>query len=420
MHRIRNFTELARTPAHRDALDILEAGFDAIDTVAAVRRKVQLVGDTLIIASHEYNLHSYRRVHVLGFGKAANQAALELERILGTRIHSGIIISAAPAIFRTLTSYTASHPLPSSENVQHSKVLLAYCDEQVAGDDLVLIIISGGGSAMLCWPASELEQGTRLYAAATRAGLTIHELNTTRKHLSSLKGGGLVAHLHSATIAGLIFSDVPGNTPDLVASGPTYPDSTTLADAQEIINRYALGPFVLTETPKDNAIFARTTNSVIVSNIEALGAMVQTAQRLGYAAKNIAPDLYDEPAKLVARFLKQSRHHSVLVGGGETRLAVSVKNGTGGRNQFLALLAAAHLRNGQIFASIASDGLDNDDSAGAIVDADAVARAASAGFDTSHALRQFDTHPTLAAINDLIFTGATGSNVSDLMLLLTE
>jgi len=418
MHRIRNYRALARTPARRDALDIIEAGLEAIDTAAVVRSQVRLTADTLTIGHQSYNLSEYRHVHVLGFGKASCVAAAELERILGNRIHSGIALSNSPKVCKNISVCETSHPLPSDANVQHSSALVAEC-ETVTGDDLVLVLVSGGGSAMLCWPASECEQAGRLYHAANQRGLTIHELNTVRKHLSALKGGGLAKLLKPAKVVGLIFSDVPGDAPDMVASGPTYPDPTTVSDAQAIIDEHSLGNFDLLETPKDPELFRNVDNIVLVSNMQALEIMAQTAQRLGYATHIVAADMYDEPPKLVTRFREQARPHTVVLGGGESRLTITAPGGDGGRNQHVALTAAMTLDRGELFASVASDGMDNGEFAGALVDDDTPARAVSAGTDAATSLAVFNERPLLEQTGDLIQTGPTGANVSDLMLLLT-
>lgn len=418
MHRIRNFQALSRTPTHRDALDIIEAGLEAIDTAAVVRSQVRLDGETLSIGYRQYDLTKYRHIHVLGFGKASCIAAAELEQILNGRISSGIALSNSPKVCKSIAVCETSHPLPSDVNLKHSSALVAEC-ETVAADDLVLVLISGGGSAMLCWPASECEQGVRLYHAANREGLTIHELNTVRKHISALKGGGLVKLLHPAKVVGMIFSDVPGDTPDMVASGPTYPDPTTIDDAKAVIAEHRLGDFDLMETPKDPELFRNVDNIVLVSNETALETMAATARRLGYDAAVVASDMYDEPAKIVSRLREKSKPHSVMLGGGESRLTISQPGGDGGRNQHVALTAATSLDRGELFASIASDGSDNGDSAGALVDAGTPARAVAAGIDVKRTLRHFNDRPLLEKTGDLVFTGPTGANVSDLMFLLT-
>lgn len=418
MRRIQNYDELARTPARRDALDIIESGIDAIDTSTAVRSHVRLEGDDLVIGYHRYNLAEYARVHVIGFGKASCVAAAALEELLAGRVYSGITLSNKPVICKNLRVCEASHPLPSSANVEFTRALVEQCSS-VTKDDLVLVLVSGGGSAMLVWPASESTQGTQLYHAANRKGLTIHELNTVRKHISSLKGGGLAKLLYPARVVGLIFSDVPGNTPEMVASGPTYPDITTIDDARAIIEQHNLGQYDLIETPKESKWFEHVDNILLVSNETALETMAATARRLGYDARIVASDMYDEPQRIIERLRNASHPHSVIFGGGESRLTITEPGGDGGRNQHVALSAAPTLTNGELFASIASDGFDNGDNAGALVDDGTIARAQASGIDSAETLRRFNDRPLLAATKDLVFTGPTGANVSDLMFLLT-
>ncbi len=416
MHRIQNYESLARSPARRDMLDIVEAGLTAIDTRHIIQQSISRDGDTLRILDHTYDLAKFRRIHVIGFGKASCQAAAELERILQDRLFGGVAISNHPSACTVVTVCEATHPMPSAQNVTHSQSLVAYC-EQISTDDLVLIIVSGGGSAMLAWPSSECDQGITLYTAANKKGLPILELNTVRKHLSSLKGGGLASLLAPARVVGLIFSDVPGATPDVVASGPTFIDHTTAEDAQHIIDMYDLGTYTLTETPKNPDIFKNVENLILLSNEAALQAMASKANSLGYATKIIASDMYDTPQEMIGRFLSSAQTHTVILGGGEARLMVS-KSGTGGRNGHVALTAAQRISDGAIFASIASDGIDNGSDAGAIVDASTILRASDAGFDIQLALKEFNERPTLTATSDIVITGPTNANVSDLMALL--
>jgi glycerate 2-kinase len=417
-HRIRNYDELASTPARRDVLDIIESGLAAIDTGAVVRKHVQVNGNRLIIGTLQYDLNAYRHIHVLGFGKASCAAASVLDELLGERLFHGIALGSEAKVCRTIDVCEATHPLPSERNLELSSRLVREC-ETITADDLVLVIVSGGGSAMLCWPASECEQGVGLYEASVRKGLTIEELNTARKHISSLKGGGLAKLLHPATVVGLIFSDVPGNAPDMVASGPTYPDSSTVADAQSVIDRHDLGSYQLQETPKDMTLFKNVSNIVMVSNSTALDAMSTKSRSLGYAVQVIASDMYDEPDALVNRFSAAATAHSVVLGGGESRMVIPESGGMGGRNQHVALTAAMQLRRGQLFASIASDGSDNGDGAGALVDDATVRRASESGLDAAAVLLRFDEHMLLDTVGAIVLTGLTGANVSDLMVLLT-
>jgi len=415
---IRNSEALSRTPAHRDALAVIEAGLASLSTDAAVRRAVRVDGTVLRVNDRQWDLTAFRHVHVIGFGKASCAAAEALEEILGSRLTRGMALTNRPGTCSVIELCEATHPVPSARNSELSERLVRECEE-VAPDDLVLVIVSGGGSAMLCWPAAECTQQERLYHAANRAGMTIHELNTVRKHISGLKGGGLAKLLHPATVVGLVFSDVPGDSPELVASGPTYPDASSVADAQAIIDRYGLGTFELTDTPKDLQLFEKVTNIVVMSNDVPLHAMAQRASELGYAVVTAGDDRYDPPESLLDSFRTLSEPGTVVLAGGEVSVVLPEPHGVGGRNQHCALVAASVLRDGQVFAAVASDGMDNGPHGGALVDGTTLERAAVAGLDAAGTLTRCDEDPFFSRLGGHIETGPTGANVSDLYLLLT-
>jgi len=405
--------------ARQDAWDIVSAGIAAVDTADVVHRSVHLREEMLSIGNRSFDLRQFRHIHVIGFGKASCQAAAALDGILGERVTRGIALGTEARTCRMIDLCEATHPLPSARNLRLTERLVKEC-ESVTADDLVLVIVSGGGSAMLCWPASECEQGARLYEAANRAGLSITELNTVRKHISALKGGGLAKLLYPATVVGLIFSDVPGGHDDMVASGPTFRDASTVVDAQAIIRRHGLGDFELQETPKDARYFGSVTNIVLVSNRDAVEAMAARAKSLGYAAEIAGVDFYDPPERLISRMTARVAPHSAVIAGGESTYTVPAQHGTGGRNQHVALTAALVARPGQVFAAVASDGRDNGPYGGAITDADTLVRAHAAGLNVEERLRQSDETVLLERTGDLVTMDATGSNVSDLYLLLTE
>jgi glycerate-2-kinase len=415
--RITNSEQLATTPLRRDALAVVEAAFTAIDTEGVIARQVSFDGRILTVAGRSFDLAGVRHVHVIGFGKASCDAAAALERILGDRIASGMVIGNAPRVCETITAVVGTHPLPSPENARFSEQMMGLTKD-VSKDDLVIVVVSGGGSALLCWPEAECDQGRRLYEAARHADLTIHELNTVRKHISALKGGGLAKALWPARVIALVFSDVPGRQYDLVASGPTYPDSSTIADAQTVIDRHSLGSYNLTDTPKEQKYFERVDNIVLVSNTEALEAMAAKATELGYIATVIADDLYEEPEKVIDRLVAKAVPRSVVVAGGEFRLLVPRHAGLGGRNLHAALTALTRIGAGDLFTAIASDGLDNTDAAGALADATTREHAAIAGLDAAAYLERFNDYELFRASGDIIMTGPTGANVSDLMLLI--
>jgi glycerate-2-kinase len=296
--------------------------------------------------------------------------------------------------------------------------MLNTCSD-LSEDDLVLVIVSGGGSAMLCGSLDECEQGISLYRDAIRTGMSIHELNTVRKHLSSLKGGGLARHLWPARVIGLIFSDVPGAAHGMVASGPTWPDPSTAAEARSILDHYGLSEYRLNETPKDPKYFKRVTNSVLVSNRVALEAMAQKAHMLGYNDRIMTDELYDEPERTIRKLQEISSDKSVVLAGGEFRITVP-NEGKGGRNTRATLTALRTVSDDAVFVSFASDGLDNTDAAGAIADVLTKQKAKNAGLSPESFLKSYNDYVFFERTGDLIFTGPTGANVSDLMLLLTH
>ncbi|HXV27051.1 MAG TPA: DUF4147 domain-containing protein [Candidatus Paceibacterota bacterium] len=414
---IRNEAHLASTPARKDALAVIRAGWDAIATAPVVARSVSLDGeDVLHISGHRIPLRPYRRICLIGFGKAACAASEELKRILGGRVTPEAVIRSSGAACAHPEHLSGTHPLPSAQNVEHTRKLLGTCAD-LTGEDLVLVVISGGGSAMLCGSPSECDQGQRLYRDALRSGMTIHELNTVRKHISELKGGGLAKSLYPARVIGLIFSDVPGTSYDMVASGPTWPDVTDAADARAVLDRYGLSGYELTETPKEGTWFTNVTNIVLASNRIALEAMAQKANELGYPASILSDSVYEEPAQAVDHMRGVSAR--AVVAGGEFRIVVP-DGGKGGRNTRATLTALERIGNEELFIAFASDGLDNTDAAGAIADAVTREHARAAGLDAAAYLKDYNDYAFFEKSGDLIFTGPTDANVSDLMLLLKE
>lgn len=413
---VRNTETLATTPLRCDALALVQAGLEAIDTTAVVQRQVHCDDHTLTIAGQSFDLTSVKRLYVIGFGKASCQAAAALEHILGSRIHSGLVIGNTPAVCEVITTHTGTHPKPSPQNVDYSEQMLARLKD-MQSDDMVLVVVSGGGSALLCWPQAECDQGQKLYEASVRTGITIGELNTVRKHISSVKGGGLASMLWPARVVGLVFSDVPGHDYHMVASGPTYLDTTTVGDAQDIITRYGLGSYQLQETPKESKYFERVANIVLVSNAQALEAMATRATALGYQPTIVSDSLYDEPQDAIDQLLHVAGAHTVALAGGEFRLTIPAKVGEGGRNTRAALVALERIAPADLFVALASDGIDNGDVAGAIADVTTREHAQANGVDVATALTEYDDRTFFKKTGDALTTGPTDANVSDLMFL---
>jgi len=417
--RIKNFDALASSPARADALSVIEAAYAAIDTDRALRAKVTLVGDVLTIGNERIDLSEYDRVFIVGCGKVACQAAATLEDIVRAYVTDGAVVGVTDRVCDIVTTYQGTHPLPSSVNFAASDHMRRI-GEAVTERDLVLAVIGGGGSALLCSSQGECDQSSELYNAFLRSGGTIDELNVVRRHLSPLKGGGLAKLLYPATIVGLIFSDVSGGDLRTVASGPTYMDDSTVADAEAIIDAYHLGSYALIETPKDGTYFEKVRNILIVSNETALKAMGDKARALGYESREPACDPYGAPESVLRAMNEAAAPGSMMIFGGEPRLAVPPEGkGSGGRSGYMALVSLDMLTGGQVFASFASDGRDNGDVAGAIVDVGSKRRLLDARVPLQEHAVRYDSHTVFGKIGDLIMTDVMEANVSDLALLLT-
>jgi glycerate-2-kinase len=237
-----------------------------------------------------------------------------------------------------------------------------------------------------------------------------------------LKGGGLVKLAYPATVIGLIFSDVPGDNFSEVASGPTYKDETTVLDAQKIIDENNLGYFDLMETPKENKYFEKVHNFVLVSNKTAVEAMAKKGEELGLEAKIVSTDLYDEVEIALKKIFSAEKENSVVLAAGEPSVVVPKNAGHGGRNLHLGLEAIKNkmVDDNSVFISFASDGMDNSDVAGAVVDKETTEKAQKLNLDAADYANRFDSYNFFQQTGDLIFTGPTGANVSDLMILLTK
>lgn len=425
---ITNFDALATSPLRRDALMIAESAYAAISTERVIHSHVSHEGTMLRIDGTAFDFARFRRVKVFGFGKASCKAVEVIEALLRGRIAEGVAIDVHAGTCDVIAVETGTHPRPSPENVAASERIVAM-SASMAADDLVIVVVSGGGSSLLCWPMEECEQGARLYDDFLRVGATIEEMNTVRKHISAVKGGGLAAMLFPATVVGLIFCDVPGGYFEEVASGPTYFDVSTAADAQAILDRYGFRGFVLNETPKEAKYFENVHNIPMVSNTTALEAMERASESLGYTPIRAGDALYDAPQDLVALMrssrslgddqLESTKGRYAVIAGGEPRLVVSAAGGKGGRCQYVSLVALKGMSKHEVFLSFASDGIDNSDAAGAIADACTAEKAAAQGLLADTYLQNFTTYQFFEQTNDLVYTGITNANVSDLFVLLS-
>jgi len=335
-----------------------------------------------------------------------------------------MVIDVHAGSLKRIKTYTGDHPFPTERNVSATGELIDLLSH-LSERDLVLAVISGGGSTLLCSPQGmHCNLEADVLKCLFRAGADIREINTIRKHLSLARGGQLAKHAFPARIISLIFSDVPGDDLSFIASGPTVRDTTTVADAEAILDRYevrtscALPKESLLETPKEERFFTDVHNILIVSNITALHAMRDRAKELGFASVIKTHELHGEARDVALTILEELRstpEKSVLLYGGETTVTVRLP-GKGGRNQECALSALREIHAGEVFLSLASDGRDNTDFAGAICDIITAQKASALHLDPAHFLEHNDAYSFFSRVGDFIVTGETGSNISDLII----
>lgn len=428
--RIRNHRTLASTPLRVAALAVAEAALDAIDTASAVRGAVRLEAGRLHVGGTPVPLHPEGRLLLVAVGKCALAAAETLAEILGARLAGGIVLDVAEAEATAIPGLRVrrgTHPMPSAANVEATREIVAFLE--AAGPlDVVLTVISGGGSTLLCLPpdGGSVEAERAVLVALFRAGATIQEINTVRKHTSLARGGFLARYARPARLVTLVFSDVPGSGVDVVASGPTVLDPSTVADAERVLARHGLPAacglvwIPLVETPKNPALFANATTAVLVSNDMALAAMAAAARGLGFAPVIRTCTLAGE-ARAVASQVVTELHgappRTALLYGGETTVTVR-GHGRGGRNLELALAALAGVAEDELLLTLASDGHDNGHLAGAL--ADLVTREAAwrAGLDPAVCLAENDSYGFFERVGHALETGTTGANVADLIVAL--
>lgn len=420
---IRNRALLETSEARRLALDLADTGLAAIDTQAAIKNSVLITDNLLTVAEQKIDLSQIARILVVAIGKCALDASVALEEILGQRISAGISLDVRTdplCSLRQIRCFVGDHPYPSQRNVDATQEIIKLFGG-VEERDLVISVISGGGSTLLCHPQnSTCENETLMVEAMFKAGAKIQELNLLRKHLSLARGGYLAKYAYPAQMINLIFSDVPGDNLATIASGPTVLDTTTVADAWAVAERYQLplSRDFLIETPKEEKYFTRVSNQLVVSNQLALTAMAERARLLGYAATIQTTELSGEVRPVAERLvaeLRQAPPRSVYLYGGETSVNIS-GHGTGGRNQQLALTTLPLLDETELILPLASDGYDNTDAAGAIADSLTRQHAVDKSLAMETFLADNDSYNFFQATGDQVLTGKTGSNVSDLII----
>jgi glycerate-2-kinase len=424
---IQNFDALNQNDLRRDALAIAEAGYEAINVGNALKQKLRIENNELKIEDKKYSLAD-RRIFFVGVGKCAFHAAKAAEELLGDFITSGIalgISSGEEVKLKKIEMITGTHPLPSEVNVNATKRIIEFLSN-LREDDLVIFIISGGGSTLLCLPPEGMtyENEVNIFKELTAHGAPIQELNTVRKHISLARGGGLACAAYPAEVLSLVISDVPGNDMKFISSGPTVLDTSTISDAKAVLEKYGVADsknISLIETPKEEKYFKRVTNILFLSSRDALVAMLGEALRLGYKTEIVNEQFSGEArdlGKSVAEKLNSATPKNALLYAGESTVTVGKSSGKGGRNQEMTLAALQNIRDGELVLPFASDGHDNTEYAGAIADSTTFAHANSHNLSISEYLNAHNSYNFFSTTGDALITGYTESNVSDLIVAL--
>ena len=436
----------------RHLRSILSAGLGASDPAAAVGCFLSVENGGITVRTPEDGRESFEvgRISVLAAGKAAGTMAGAATDILGGLLSGGLVVTKdgheVPGGAREtgLEALFASHPEPDGRGVEAAR-RAAEMAESLGEGDLLLCLISGGASALLADPAPSvgLEDLGSLTGALLRSGASINEINTVRKHVSTLKGGGLARLAAPARVVSLLLSDVVGDDPSAIASGPTVPDPTTLADARAVLESYGIEPpgsvasllASAPETPKEgDEVFEKVTNVICGGGRPSVEAAAREAAELGYAPLLISTSMSGDArciASAYAAMIRESLQSGnpaappcALVSGGEATVVVRGEEpGEGGPNQEFALALACELEGLEGWAALAADTDGNDgptEAAGGLVDGDAARLAREAGVDPVDALSRSDSRRALEAAGALLTTGPTGTNVNDLRVALVR
>lgn len=425
----------------KDLEDIFSAGLAAADPAEAVRRSLHVEDGSITAGGRSFRAEN---VYVVAAGKAAGAMARAAEELLGEKVSGGLVVTKyghdpGPESFETVF---ASHPEPDESGVEAARSVQEVAEGLEEGD-LLLALISGGASALLADPAPPIELADlkKLTGDLLRSGADIGEINTVRKHVSVLKGGGLVRLAHPAPTIALLLSDVVGDDPSSIASGLTAPDPTTLEDTGRVLDRYKIEPpesiaahlRSVEETPaSDDPVFENVVNLICGGGRHAAEAASKKAEELGYAPLLLTTLLTGDAlgaASMYAAIVREVIASGVpiqppcaIVSGGEATVTVR-GDGTGGPNQEFALALAVELDGVDGWAAFAADTDGNDgstDAAGGLVDGGTAQKIRDRAVDPGEALANNDSNTALEAGDALIITGPTGTNVNDLRVVLVS
>ena len=407
----------------------------------AFQRHVHCERGVLRVCEDLYDLHSYSRVFVVSIGKAGHTMAQALADQVGESLEGIVASPVEPAThLRGFRYFVGGHPTPNAESIRAADAILKSV-ASLGASALVIYLLSGGGSSITEKPVDDeisLDDLVATYRVLVLSGAPIAQINAVRKHLSAIKGGRLAQAASPARQVSLMVSDVPDNTPDALASGPTMPDSTTIADCYSVANEYGMLPqfpasvrelferHAIDETPKsDDPAFVHSRWWPILSNKSIIEEAAAAAAAMGFAVEidNSCDDWdYDRAADYLLAKLRKLRtgvSRVCLISGGEVTVKVT-NGGVGGRNQQFALACATKIAGEKIAVlSAGTDGIDgNSIAAGGVVDGTTLARANAKEMDAATVLARFDAFPLFESLGDVILTGPTGNNLRDLRVLL--
>jgi hydroxypyruvate reductase/glycerate 2-kinase len=420
----------------KDILEILSSANDAVNSYNVVKNHI--IDDKIILDGDIFDINSFDNIYLIGFGKASIGMAQAICDSINVKMGAVITNDTKNKVnSNTVQTYVGTHPIPSQTNISETEKLLdivSKCNEK----DLLIILISGGGSALLCKPRVNLDDLQKTTDLLLKCGANINEVNTVRKHLSFVKGGRL-ASLTKCTIISFIISDIIGDPIEFIASGPTSPDSTTFSDAENILKKFVISSNIpssvkkiiidgkkgdITETPKQNqGIFNNVFNYIVANNKIACYAAKEKAEELGYKALLLTTSL-DGEASDIGKYLVEktasyiTKKDTIFISGGETTVTIKGK-GKGGRNQEMVLGSVDELENKSVvFSSFATDGIDGiSDAAGAIADGYTKMRSVNKHLNTQKFLEENNSYEFFKNLEDIFITGSTGTNVMDLQIL---
>lgn len=449
--------ENAETPQLRKArntlIAIMDKAISSVDPSAALNRELEISGTRLEVGTDVIDLSDIERIFVVGGGKASGNMGKAIEKILGKKIEKGIINvpeeTASQHQLQKIELVAAGHPIPNRGSAKGTEEMINLVKD-LTEKDLVICLLSGGGSALMVQPADDisLDELQKTNQLLLKSGASIQEINAVRKHISEIKGGQLAREAFPAKVVTLIISDVVGDRLDTIASGPTYPDSTTYSEAWKVVKKYELVEEIpksvakrlksglegrAPETPApEKSRFSKSIYEIIAGNRDAIEAAERVGGSRGFNVTTLtksmqeeAKEVGEELAKVAKKVLKGEapvKKPAILLSGGETTVTVEGE-GKGGRNQELALSAVKKISclENVTVASFSTDGIDGPtDAAGAVADGFTLEKSESLGLDSEDYLRRNDSYNFFKELGDLLITGPTGTNVMDVACLIVS